>query len=122
VAAGGTLFSTPVSDIQDGVTVSGTSITGTLKYLDSGDIADYWGAGNFMALKLNSDDWSQYTSVLVGMDPSASSGLVEIVDDDTHDGVFKVSSTTQKFKVVATNGTETKTVVYDLSGLTLESA
>ena len=116
------MFGTFVSDMQTGVSIANGAITGTLKYLDSGDLVTTWGAGNFLALKFSADDWDDYTSVKVGLDPSQGSGLVEILNDPDKNGAFKITSTTQKFKVVATNGTETKTTIYDLSGLTLQGA
>ncbi len=116
-SAGTTVFGTLVSDIQSNVSVSGDRITGTLLYLDSGNIASYWGAGNFLVLKFANIP-ATATSVLVGMNPSQSSGLVEIINDPDKNGVFKVTdNTTQKFKVVTTDGTETVTKEYDLSGL-----
>lgn len=73
-------------------------------------------------LKFSATDWDDYTSVKVGMDPSVSSGLVEILDDPDKNGVFKVTDKdTQKFKVVATDGTYTTETVYDLSELVLET-
>lgn len=118
-----TLFNTAVSDIQGSdVTVTDNAIVGTLKYLDSGDIADYWGAGNFVALKF-SDIPNTATSVKVGLEPSAGSGLVEIIDDPDKNGVFKITDKdAQKFRVVITDGTYTTTKDYSLSGLTLETA
>lgn len=101
--------------------MSGNKITGTLKYLNSGDIADYWGAGNFVALKFSGIDEAA-TSVKVGLDPSQSSGLVELLGDPDMNGVFKVTDkNTQVFKVVSTDGTHTKTQTFDLTGLTLET-
>ena len=98
------------------------AITGTLKYLDSGEIADYWGAGNFLALKFT-DIPATATSVKVGLDPSQSSGLVEILTDPDKNGVFKITDKdTQVFKVVVTDGTNTVTKTYSLAGLGLESA
>ena len=100
--------------------MSGGKITGTLKYLDSGAIVDVWGAGNFMALKFSDVDEAA-TSVKVGMDPSQSSGLVELLGDPDMNGVFKVTDKdTQVFKVVTTDGTHTKTQTFDLSDLTVE--
>lgn len=120
MAAGATLFGTPVEDIQTDVAVEGGAITGTLKHLDSGEIAEYWGEGNFMALQLSGID-SRATSCLVGMDPSEGSGLVEIIDDPDLNGVFKVTNKdTQRFVVRITDGRQTKTDRYDLSGLTVE--
>ncbi len=114
------MFGTLVSDMQSNVKIVNKAITGTLKYLDEGSLPTTWGAGNFLALKFNADDWSAYTSVKVGLDPSQSSGLVEILNDPDKNGAFKITSTSQKFKVVATDGTNTKIQTYDLSGLTLE--
>jgi len=63
------------------------------------------------------------TSVKVGLDPSQSSGLVEIINDPDKNGVFKITNKdTQVFKVVTTDGTQTNTQTFDLSGLTLETA
>lgn len=119
--AGSELFGTLVSDIQDGVTVSDDAITGTLKYLDTGDIANYWGAGNFIALKFTNIP-AEATSVRVGLDPSQGDGLVEIISDPDKNGVFKISDKdTQVFKVVVTDGTNTTTKTYDLTGLILET-
>lgn len=54
------------------------------------------------------------------MDPSVSSGLVEILTDPDKNGVFKVTNKdTQKFVVVATNGVFTERQEYDLRGLQL---
>lgn len=108
-----------MSDIQTDLAVDGNAITGTLLYLDSGEIADYWGAGNFMALKFTNND-SRINSIRVGLDPSEGSGLVEL--DSDMNGVFKVTNKdTQSFVVESTDGTQTITDTYVLSGLTVES-
>ena len=108
--------------MQSDIQISNNAITGTLKYLDSGELADYWGAGNFIALKF-SDIPATATSVKVGLDPSQGSGLVEILTDPDKNGAFKITDKdAQVFKVVVTDGTQTKTTTYDLSGLTLETA
>lgn len=100
--------------------VGENAITGTLKYLSTGPIASYWGAGYFMALTLADTDFSPYTSVLVGMDPSEGSGLVEILNDDEHNLVAKVTDkSAQDFKAVSTDGARTVTQTWDLDGLTL---
>lgn len=114
------IYETPVSDIQaDDVAISGNKITGTLKYLDDGPIASYWGAGNFLALKFSDLD-SRATSIKVGLNPSEGSGLVEIIGDPDMNGVFKITNkATQKFRVVITDGHLTKTTDYDLSDLTV---
>lgn len=128
-SSGATVFGTSVSDIQTGVSVTGKNITGSLKYLDTGDIASTWGAGHFMVLKFSGLD-SALTSVKVGMRPTYpgggttpvddDSGLVELLGDPDMNGVFKVTDKdTQKFKVVSTDGTVTNTDVYNLTGLTI---
>lgn len=60
----------------------------------------------------------------VGLVPSSiGMDLVEIINDDDHNGVFRITNKdTQKFHVVQTKGGQTKTQIFDLSGLTLEPA
>lgn len=92
-----------------------------MKYLDSGALAHDWGAGNFLVLKFDADDWDAYTSVKVGLDPSQESGLVELLGDPDKNGVFKITDKdTQVFKIVATNGTNESTFTLDLSELEVE--
>ena len=116
------MFNTPVSDLQTGVEVTDNAITGTLKYLASGDLVDTWGAGNFVALKF-SDVPEDATSVKVGLNPSEGSGLVELLGDEDMNGAFKVTNKDiQDFVVETTVDGETTTQTFDLSGLTcLES-
>ena len=118
-AAGSSLFGTTVSSMQTGITVSDNAITGTLKYIDSGSLATTWGAGNFLALKFPTADITNST-VKVGLEPSVSSGLVEL--DSDKNGVFKITDKMrQKFCVQITVGSETVVKRYDLSGLSCES-
>ena len=103
-----------------------------MKYLDDGEIADYWGDGNFLALKFG-DIPASATSVKVGLKPTYggpggttpiddNSGLVEIITDPDKNGVFKITDkATQKFLVVTSDGTNIKTDTYDLSGLVCET-
>ena len=51
---------------------------------------DTYGAGNFIALKFTDIDETA-TSVKVGLDPSVSTGLVEIIDDPDKNGAFKIT-------------------------------
>lgn len=98
-------------------------VTGTLKYLDTpGEIVDYWGPGNFFAFKISNED-TNTTSTLVGLEPSEGTGLVEIHGDPDMNGIAKITDAkVQKFKVVQTDNAGHKNVqYYDLSGLTLES-
>ena len=108
--------------MQSNVAIANGAITGTLKYLSEGALVTRWGAGNFIGLKFNAD-WSEYSSVKVGLDPSYGDGLVEIIDDPDKNGAFKVTETTQKFVVQTTTvGGTTTTTKYDLSGLTLNAS
>lgn len=113
------IFGTNVSDIQSDISVSDGVITGTSKWLASGAIADYWGAGNFLALKFS--DFSEgitYSDVQVGLVPTQGAGMVTL-DSDT-DGVFKVLDTNQKLKVVQTGSDGSRVQYFSFSGLTLE--
>lgn len=114
------VFGYTVSQLQEGVTVTGNRITGTLKYINSGSLVPTWGAGNFIALNFTTIPQGA-TSVKVGLYPSESSGLVEL--DDDHAGVFKITDKyNQKFKVVTTVNGDSTTQTFDLSGLTLQTS
>lgn len=113
------MFGTLVSAMQTGVAVSGNSITGTLKYVNSGSQAAYWGAGNFLCLKFTKD--TDATSIKVGLAPSAGSGLVEL-DADMNAQLKITDKNTQKLKVVQSRAGEEKTWVYDLSGLVCQTS
>lgn len=123
------MFGTQVSDLQTGVTVANGVITGTLKYYNdtSKALVKDWGAGNFLAVKFTNID-ADSTSVMVGLEPSAGSELVELIDDPDKNGVFKITDkNTQKLKVVqstkrADGSTYINTQLYDLSGLTCNNA
>lgn len=109
-----------MTDIQEEVVVSGSSIKGKLKYLDSGDIVTEQGAGYYLALDLTDNDFAELTSVKVGMNPSAGTPMTELVGASDKNGLFKVSNKfNQKFVIIQTNGTDTKTQSYDLSQLEL---
>ena len=72
-------------------------------------------------LKFSADDWEDYTSVKVGLEPSQGSGLVELLGDPDKNGVFKITNKDEQvFKVVAKNGTNETVMTFDLSELTLE--
>ena len=121
---GTSLFEVPVSSIQGSDVAVGTNgITGTLKYLPTGNaITNVWGPGNFLAFKLSNID-AKATSVKVGLTPSEGSGLVEIITDPDKNGVAKITDkNVQKFTIVTSDGVNSRTKYYDLSGLTLETA
>lgn len=111
-------WGTLVSSMQSDIAVANGAITGTLKYLDEGQLVTRWGAGNFIALKFTVP--AQATSCKVGLDPSQGSGLQEL--DNDKDGVFKITNKdTQKFVIVTTDGKYTLRQEFDLSGLTCET-
>lgn len=98
-------------------------ISGTLSYIENGLAPSGYlsGSGNFLALHLDSEDWDIYTSVKVGLYPSEGSGMVEILSDEEKICVGKITSNDQVFMVESTDGTLTKTDVYSLSDLVLET-
>lgn len=115
-----TIFETLVSDIQTGLAVTGKAITGTLKYIDTGAIAEAWGAGNFMALKFTPPTGATHENIKVGMWPSEGSGMVPL--DADLNGVFKVTDKdAQDFRVETTINGVTIQRTYDLSGLVCEA-
>lgn len=109
--------------MQDDATVSNGKITGTLKYFDTpGAIVDVWGAGNFLALKFTADDWTAYDEVLVGLNPSAGSGFVDVLPDPDKNGIFKITNEeSQVFEIICKKGENRVSRTYDLKGLVLES-
>ena len=108
-------WGTNVSAMQSNIEIDGDKITGTLKYLDEGQLVTDWGAGNFLALKFTVPE--QATSCKVGLDPSEGSGLVEL--DEDKDGVFKITDNeVQKFVVVTTDGVHTLRQEFSLADLT----
>lgn len=120
----GELFEVDVDDMQSGIAVSGNKITGTLKFLSgSNPITDMWGEGNFLCLQFATDDWADFSSVKVGLNPSQGSGMVDILPDPDKNGVFKITNkNTQKFVIEATSNGEVFTFNYDLSGLVCQTA
>lgn len=118
----GSIFEVPVSSIQSGVSVDGNEFKGTLKWLDGDNaITDAWGDGNFLAFDLSGNNFTGLTSVKVGLVPSAGTGLVEIINDPDKNGIFKIANkNVQKFRIVQTDGINTKTQDFDLNELTVE--
>lgn len=106
--------------MQENVSISDDNvITGSLKKLTTGAIAEHWGAGNFLALKFSDFD-ERAESVYVGLEPSAGSGLVDILPDPDKNGVFKITDkSAQRFKIVSINGDQSHTQYFDLSNLTV---
>ena len=103
--------------MQSDITITGHTITGTLKYLSADNaITQVWGPGNFLCLKMPDADITTATTK-VGLDPSVSSGLVEL--DSDKNCVFKITDKNgQKLIVQVTKDGETVVDRYDRSGLT----
>jgi len=116
------LFGTPVSDMQEDVVVTKNAITGTLKFIEGGlaQSGPLAGDGNFLALKFSNID-PKATSVKVGLDPSAGTGLVEIINDPDKNGVFKIRDNEQKFVVEITTPEQVERTEYSLADLVLET-
>ena len=116
----GTVYGVNVSDIQSNVAVGASSITGTSKWLNgSNSITDVWGTGNFVAVTFTASDWAKYTSVKVGLLPTAGAGMQELIGHlDDLDSVFKITDKGEQIlRVIATNGTDTVINDYQLGEL-----
>jgi hypothetical protein len=113
------LFGRKVKTMQTGITIANGAVTGTLKYISSGAIAQDWGAGNFLCLKFPDADITTMT-VKVGLNPSQGSGLVAL--DADKNGVFKVTDKDrQTFIIIQNDGARQSVQYLDLSGLTCET-
>ena len=107
-----TIYGYDPATLQTDIAVNGNEIGGTLNYVSTGDLASYWGPGHFLALK-----FGEYQGVKVGLVPSAGSGLAAL--DSDKNAAFVVADTEQKVLVQKTVGSNRKTQVYSLAGLTL---
>ena len=118
----GTYWGTTVASMQEDLAVSsdGGAITGTLKYLTSGQLVTDWGEGYFMAVGF--DDFSTgltYANVRVGLHNSAGSGLVTL--DSDKDAVLHITDpVNQKLMAVQTDPETgaSYTQYWDLSQIT----
>ncbi len=111
------MFGHLVSDLQSDVAVTGNKISGTLSYVDEGALPDYWGAGNFLALKFSDAD-PHAESLKVGLDPSEGSGMAEL--DEDMNAVFKITDKDEQKLVTEVKDGPTGNVTrteYDLSEL-----
>ena len=115
-------WGTKASAMQSGISVADGAITGTLKYLSTGQLVNDWGAGNFLALKfVDPNNAADVDHIRVRLNPSEGSGWVNL--DADMNGVFKITATTQKFEVeVFMKSGMSKLQIFDLSGLVLEDA
>ena len=111
------------SDFQTSIAVANGKVTGTLKYIEDGlaSSGPLSGSGYFLALKWTNPDTTKVTSLKVGLEPSAGTGLVECIDDTDRNGVVKVTNkNVQKFVLIQSDGLNINKQTLDLSQLTLE--
>ena len=112
------LFGKIVTDLQDEVTVSGDTISGTLLYVDdytgfSGDPAEQ--AGNYLVVKCTANEGDTIVLDLIG----GTHGPVTL-DDDGICVIRIVDKDAQQLKYTATGADgSTETKIYKLTGLTL---
>jgi len=111
------LWGHTVSDLQSNVVVSMGKITGTLANVTSGALPDVWGEGHFLVLKFSDIDPAA-SSVKVGLNPTVSSGMVEL-DADMNAALKVTDKDHQKLLVVTTVDGVNHTQKFDLSDLTL---
>lgn len=119
-SAAGPYWGHTVASLQENIAVEDGAVSGTLKYVSSGTLANDWGPGNFIALAFSDAD-SKATKHRVGLKPSVSSGLVEL--DSDMDAVIKVTDKiAQNLVVESTDGVRRHRTVYDLSQLVCQEA
>lgn len=116
------VYGTAVSAIQDAnMELIGNNFKGTSKWLSTGTVATDWGAGNFIAIDFE-DLPEEADKIMVGLEPSMGSGLVELTPDDTK-SVFKIADKDIQELVIKTSiGSRTITQKFSLKGLTLASS
>lgn len=110
------LLGKSASDLMDGVTIADGVATGTLKYVTdytgfSGDVSEQ--SGNYIVLVAESVSGATITAQVVG-------GLHGPVTLDS-DGILiaRLTENATGVKFTTTKGTDSKTVVIDVTGLTL---
>ena len=88
--------------MRDDLAVSGGKITGTLKYLTTGQLVTDWGEGYFIAVGFsNYSSGLTYENVEVGIVPTEGAGLVHL--DSDQDAVLKVTTPTQRITAIQTD-------------------
>lgn len=111
------VYGKTVSELQSGISIKGTAISGTLNYVtgytgfNSLEVGEQ--SGNYLALKFDSNPWpTSLTVELVG----GTKGPVALTEDTDEFCVFRITNKdTQSIKVSA-DGNDT---TYTLTGLTL---
>lgn len=112
------MYGKSVSELQSNVVVGNSSISGTLHH-----VTDYTGFsedtefqnGNYLALKVTAPNSTSTTVEIVG----DSAGPEEL--DSNMNWVGYISDTSQTIRVVTTDGTNSLTKTFSLTGLILET-
>lgn len=114
------MFGKSVKDLQTNVVIGDDKITGTLKYVtgytDFSSVSSDQ-SGNYLALKVDTDEDAVVTVEVV----NGTKGPVTL-DEDRNIVLLIKNKDTQDVKVVVSKDGQSVTKVYDLSGMTLESA
>lgn len=115
-AQSSTMYNESVSNMQSADTaVIGNAIVGTVKKLTSGELPDYWGAGNFLALKFISVDPAvTFDKISVGIKSRVT------LDEDMNAALFIEDKTKPLHVCVTVDGVEYD-YKYNLNGLTLQA-
>ena len=120
IPEGVSLLGKDLDDLQSGVGVGKSDISGVLKYVTgytgfSSDPAEQ--SGNYLALHIDSVDGATITAELIGGDH----GAVTLDSDRTL--IMRIKNKSQKLKItVSKEGYNDVTKVYTFSGLRLETA
>ena len=106
--------------MQDDLAVSGGKITGTLKYLTTGQLVNDWGEGYFIAVGFsNFSSGPTYENVQVGLTQTEGSGLVTL--DSDQDAVMHVTDPNQRIMAIQTDAHGHKRAQYwSLADITYE--
>lgn len=133
-AQASTRYGVAVSNLQNAdveVNDYNYSISGTLKKMQANnDITAVWGKGYFLALAFGGNFLTNaasngVTSIKVGLEPSVSSGLIELIGaDDNNFGIFKIAGLdkvkgVKSFVVEITKNGYTSRINYSLNNLEL---
>ena len=115
--AEGTALGVTVSELQEGISITGTKISGTLNYKKGFEAFDKTdNSGNFLVLKVEYPEDAEVKFTLEG-----GSTRDKKFPKGDHQLVVKVKdASSQKLKIDITKGGKTGSVTYDLSGLTLK--
>ena len=117
IASDTDLLGKVVSDLQTGIEVGeDNKITGTLKYVTgytefSGDAAEQ--SGNYLAVHATADEGAIIKAEIIGGDHG------EVTLDEDGILIARIKNNLQALRFSATTSAGTQTIIYDLSGLTL---